>query len=62
MLDYGLDGLIVNSPRGLLDVLAEPPFDALYRLATPADSQFVVHGLETAREDAPMLRTSAPHP
>jgi hypothetical protein len=52
MLDYGLDGLIVNSPRGLLDVLAEPPFDVLYRLATPADSQFVVHGFEAAREEA----------
>jgi hypothetical protein len=62
MLEYGLDGLIVNSAPALLSVLAEPPFDALYRLATPADSQFLVHGFDTVREPAPRRPPSVSRP
>ncbi|HYC77666.1 MAG TPA: hypothetical protein VEI02_08575 [Planctomycetota bacterium] len=43
LLDLELDGMIVNHPARLRAVLSEPPYAARYRLATPADSQFVVH-------------------
>jgi hypothetical protein len=44
MLDSCLDGMIVNDPSLMREVLAEEPYASLYRLATPADSQFEVHG------------------
>ena len=44
MLDLGVDGLIVNDPAKLLAVLAEKPYDKLYRLATSDDSQLTVFG------------------
>jgi hypothetical protein len=44
LLDFCIDGMIVNDPRTLRTVLAEPPYDILYRPATTADSQFEVHG------------------
>ncbi len=46
MLDLGCDGIIVNDPKTLLEVLREQPYARMFRLATPADSQFVVHGWE----------------
>ena len=44
MLDLAVDGLLVNRPRALREVLDEEPYRWLYRLATPADSQFAVFG------------------
>jgi hypothetical protein len=44
VLDLGVDGLLVKRPRALREVLAEEPYRFLYRLATPDDSQFIVHG------------------
>lgn len=46
MLDYGVDGIIVNEPETLWRVLREEPYRTVYRLATPYDSQFMVHGWE----------------
>ena len=49
MLDLAVDGLLVNRPRALREVLDEEPYRWLYRLATPADSQFEVHGGASTR-------------
>jgi hypothetical protein len=45
MLDYQVDGILVNDPGALARLLAEPPYCAIYRAATTADSQFLLHGV-----------------
>ena len=49
LLDFGVDGLVVNRPAALKQVLTEEPYRSLYRLAAPGDSQFEVHGAGWSR-------------
>jgi hypothetical protein len=44
ILDLAVDGLLVNRPAVLRALLDEEPYRHLYRIATPSDSQFRVHG------------------
>jgi hypothetical protein len=44
LLDFAVDGVLVNEPRALREVLEEEPYKDLYRPAGPGDSQFRVHG------------------
>jgi hypothetical protein len=48
MLDLGVDGIVVNDPKAMREVLAEEPYRWLCRPATPADSQFRAHGSQPA--------------
>ncbi|MRI31690.1 hypothetical protein EOPP23_01605 [Endozoicomonas sp. OPT23] len=45
-LDYNVDGIITDEPDRVRDILKEPEYQRIYRLADERDSQFKVHGYQ----------------